>query len=286
MDNIPEEVLTVEHRTSYAYSNERMSCMMLLCLKPLSNTHQRLEAFDLLVEPMTQAIEYEDFLGNSRHMLNIHRPHNRVMIKSKSLVSLQNPTNHVAGGIPASHSANDYGGYAERWDYEQPSVRTRWSSKLEAFVNDHCLPDDKDFHDLLRRLEQAIAKSLNYQPKSTTVETTIDEVLDQGEGVCQDFAHIMLAVARQWRIPSRYVLGYLCPDDRSTIPSQETHAWIECQLPDLGWVRFDPTNPTLQNSSYVTVAYGRDFEDVCPTKGLNMGSGDEELKVEVDVTRL
>jgi len=281
-----ERVFTIEHCSTYNYTAERTSCVMSLCLMPLSNSKQRVEAFELIIDPLTQPIPFEDFLGNACHLINIHQPHTEVSIRSKSLVCLKDNPNKDSVHSQLQNPTYELGGYADYWDYEQPTARTAWSEKVEAFLEEQNLSQDDDTYGSLYRLEQGIYDALRYTPQSTTVDTMIDEVLVQRAGVCQDFAHLMIAVARHWNIPARYVMGYLCSDAQPVANAQATHAWVECLIQDRGWVCFDPTNPTLRDSGYITVAHGRDFEDVCPTKGVNIGSGDEELQVEVTVLNL
>lgn len=281
-----EEAYTVEHSSAYEYSVERTSCIMMLRLKPITNGMQRVEAFDLIVEPLTQPLEFEDFLGNTCHLINIHRPHKELQIRSRSLVFVQTPaSSEDVPGFAQKHF-EEMGGTGDLWDYEQPTENTNWVAGLDTFLQQHSLERSDHVESSLRALEQAIHKGLSYVPASTTIDTTIEQVLAQGEGVCQDFAHLMIAVARRWGIPSRYVMGYLCPKEHHLEKTQESHAWVECLIPEKGWVRFDPTNPARRGRGYITVACGRDFKDVSPTKGLNMGVGNEELQVEVTVSPL
>ena len=281
-----EGLYSIEHSSVYEYSTQRTACIMQLCLKPRSIRQQYLEAFDLVVEPLTHALEFEDFLGNSCHLINIHRPHKTVSIRSKSLVSVQSQKPLTTISNLQAANAFDMGGYAEVWDYEHPSELTPWSAELNSFLEVNNIVKTSDLLESLRNLETTIHETLRYVPESTTVDTPIVQMLERGEGVCQDFAHMMLAVARHWGVPTRYAMGYLCPTEHNETKTQESHAWVECLLPESGWVSFDPTNPSLQGNGYITVAYGRDFKDVSPTRGLNMGGGDEELQVEVKIKLL
>ena len=281
-----EQAYTVEHSSAYEYAVERTSCIMQLCLKPATTTIQHVEAFDLIVEPLTQPLEFDDFLGNTCHLINIHRPHKELRIRSKSLVFVQSNTQPDDVGAVIQRSSFQLDGNADLWEYEQPTVCTAWVDRVDAFLLQHSIEKSDYVEHSLRALEQAIHDGLRYAPASTTIDTTIEQVLEQGEGVCQDFAHLMIAVARRWGVPSRYVMGYLCPEEGHLEKTQESHAWVECLLPEKGWVRFDPTNPLRRGRGYITVACGRDFKDVTPTKGLNMGTGSEALQVEVTVTPL
>lgn len=281
-----EQAYTVEHSSAYEYAVERTSCIMQLCLKPATTAIQHVEAFDLIVEPLTQPLEFDDFLGNTCHLINIHRPHKELRIRSKSLVFVQANTQPEDAGAVIRQSSFQLDGAADLWEYEQPTGCTAWVDKVDVFLLQHSIEKSDNVEHSLRALEQAIHDGLRYVPASTTIDTTIEQVLDQGEGVCQDFAHLMIAVARRWGVPSKYVMGYLCPDEGHLEKTQESHAWVECLLPEKGWVRFDPTNPQRRGRGYIAVACGRDYKDVTPTKGLNMGTGSEALQVEVTVTPL
>ncbi len=140
---------------------------------------------------------------------------------------------------------------------------------------------------LLRRLTADIAERFAYSPKSTRVDSPIDEALETRAGVCQDFAHIMIALARQAGIPCRYVSGYLFhrPDSLDRSSDGATHAWVEALLPDLGWIGFDPTNNLIVGDRHIRVAVGRDYADVPPTRGVFKGKSAvrSELAVAVSV---
>jgi transglutaminase-like putative cysteine protease len=137
----------------------------------------------------------------------------------------------------------------------------------------------------LRDLNQAIYDKFSYTPKSTRVDSPIDEALLSRQGVCQDFSHIMIALVRELGIPCRYVSGYLYHGegtaDRSTPGA--THAWVEALLPGLGWVGFDPTNNLVASNRHIRVAVGRDYDDVPPTRGVFTGDAKSELSVDVKV---
>ena len=130
-------------------------------------------------------------------------------------------------------------------------------------------------------------RSFTYEPGSTAVDSPIERVLETGRGVCQDYTHVMIAIARSWGIPSRYVSGYLHFEGASGEQSMvgASHSWAEFLLPDLGWVGIDPTNDTLADHRHVRVAVGRDYADAAPTRGAVFGGGDSTLEVRVTVVR-
>ncbi len=139
---------------------------------------------------------------------------------------------------------------------------------------------------LLTGLNATIHAHFAYEPRSTRVDSHIDEALRARAGVCQDFSHIMITLVRSVGIAARYVSGYIAPHESRTNRSGDnaTHAWIEAFLPDLGWVGFDPTNNMLVGDRHIVVAAGRDYSDVPPTRGVFKGDAGSELSVAVSVS--
>ncbi|MEK7833280.1 MAG: transglutaminase family protein, partial [Acidobacteriota bacterium] len=139
---------------------------------------------------------------------------------------------------------------------------------------------------LMREINAAIFDKFDYSPQTTSVDSPIDHALEERKGVCQDFAHIMIALLREVGIPCRYVSGYLFHGhehhDRSA--ADATHAWVEAFLPDFGWIGFDPTNNLLTAERHIRTAIGRDYADVPPTRGVFRGSALTELSVGVQVS--
>ena len=135
-------------------------------------------------------------------------------------------------------------------------------------------PDD-DPMATMHRLSDSIHRSFDYQPGTTSADSPIEHVLESGRGVCQDFAHVMIAIARSWGVPSRYVSGYLHTTGRPGAQTMATgsHAWVECRLPGAGWVGFDPTNAIFSDERHIRVATGRDYADVSPTRGAFKAAG-------------
>jgi transglutaminase-like putative cysteine protease len=144
----------------------------------------------------------------------------------------------------------------------------------------------KDPLELLQELNRKLYESFDYAPNTTKVDSLIDEALESRRGVCQDFAHIMIALLRELKIPCRYVSGYLYHADKShdRSPAGATHAWVEAYLGDAGWVAFDPTNDLVGCDRHIRVAVGRDYADVPPTRGVYKGEAESELRVMVAVS--
>ena len=139
---------------------------------------------------------------------------------------------------------------------------------------------------LLREINAAIYETFDYAPQSTSVDSPIDDALEARKGVCQDFAHIMIALVRELKIPCRYVSGYLFHgrEDHDRSAADATHAWVEAFLPELGWIGFDPTNNLLTGERHIRTAVGKDYADVPPTRGVFKGLAQSELSVGVQVS--
>jgi transglutaminase-like putative cysteine protease len=174
----------------------------------------------------------------------------------------------------------------ERWESLRFSRFARDSVLLGQLADEMCWRREADPLTLLRRLNFALFHKFTYAPRTTHVDSPIDDALKVRAGVCQDLAHIMIALARRIGIPCRYVSGYLSPSPEGRDRSAEgaTHAWAEAFLPSLGWVGFDPTNDVLASHRHIRVAVGRDYADVPPTRGVFRGEAGSELGVIVTVS--
>ena len=159
------------------------------------------------------------------------------------------------------------------------------SPALASFVDGNGIKRrDDPLRDLLR-LSDTLHNSFHYVPGSTSAASPIEHILESRRGVCQDYAHVMITIARSWGIPARYVSGYLhiIGPDGEEAQENATHAWVECLLPELGWVGFDPVNKSVSDERHVRIAVGRDYQDVSPTRGVYRGGGQTRLEVNVQV---
>ena len=275
----------IEHVSGYRYESPMRNCVMSVCLRPQDDERQHLLRFDLTTDPPAPHNPEPDAFGNTKHVLNIHREHASLTITAHSIVVVL-----PAEDVPESLSAEAWDelqaaseSFAD-WDFTHPTALTLPSAGLQAFMERTDLDTAAtDPLTALRALMSAIHDSFTYETGSTSVGSPIDQMLATGKGVCQDYAHVMLAVARQWGVPSRYVSGYVDIGDER---SGATHAWVECRLPGLGWVGFDPTNGCLADHRHIRIGAGRDYQDVAPTRGVLQGSGATELAVEVRVRQL
>ncbi|MDE2968944.1 MAG: transglutaminase family protein [Chloroflexota bacterium] len=289
----------IEHVSRYKYERPVRNCVMAVCLRPQDDERQHLMRFDLSTDPPAPHNAEQDGFGNTRHVLNIHREHNSLAIMAHSIVVML-PTETAPSPTATTESVGGGGWDALRaeadafadWDFVNPTALTEPTAALAEFVRGKGLDAlDGDPLSVVQALMGAVHDSFRYVPGSTSVGSPIDHVLETGEGVCQDFAHVMLAVARSWGVPSRYVSGYVEVSDVADngggadgeARTGASHAWVECRLPGLGWVGFDPTNRCLADHRHIRIATGRDYQDVAPTRGVLQGGGSMELDVEVRV---
>jgi transglutaminase-like putative cysteine protease len=255
-------------------------------LQPRSDGEQRCLSFTLGVEPAANVIQYRDFTGNTVHHFDIAGTHTQVKVTAQSAVEVQSvpaPRSADSGDwadLDALIAGNDY------WEMLLPSHFAHSSPSLEQLAKELGCERLGNPLDLLTELNEAIYKLFAYVPNSTKVDSPIEEALQARKGVCQDFAHIMIALVRGLRVPCRYVSGYMFHRDEAEKDRSlegASHAWVEALVPRLGWVAFDPTNNLVGADRHIRVAIGRDYADVSPTRGVYKGEAQSELSVAVTV---
>jgi transglutaminase-like putative cysteine protease len=277
----------VRHRTVYRYAVPVGSCVMSLRLQPRRDRGQRLEECSIETDPSGSLTAGCDAFGNPWHLLAVRSRHRKLEVLSRSKVRTGSP------GRP-SHAVGRAGWDRYRaltpdpdhWDFIGASEFARPSPALAAFADRTGLarPVADPMTDLAG-LSAAIHREFEFTPGSTTASSPVEDMLESGRGVCQDYAHLMIALARRWGVPSRYVSGYLHIADCSGAPIRQAamHAWVECLLPDGRWAGFDPANDCRAGAGYIRVAVGRDYRDAAPTAGVYQGGWESELSVEIDV---
>lgn len=279
----------IRHFTRYRYSRPVRQSVMEVRMHPRNEIAQRCFTFQLSVSPRARIFSYTDHLGNLVHHFDIPAQHNQLTIISDALVDIDAPKELPCSlGVETWHELDDLIQKDDYWDMLMPSHFARTSPELEGFAKE--LSADKrngrDPLELLKALNAELYQAFSYVKKSTAVDSPIEDALQLRRGVCQDFAHIMIALVRNLRIPCRYVSGYLYHGSDHTDRSADgaTHAWVEALLPRLGWTGFDPTNNLIAQGRHIRTAIGRDYADVPPTVGTMKGAAETELHVRVRVT--
>jgi transglutaminase-like putative cysteine protease len=279
----------VRHFTRYRYSRPVWQSIMEVRMHPRSEHMQRCFTFQLSVSPRARIFSYPDHLTNMVHHFDIPAPHKQLTIIVDALIEVDEPEALPADLGPDAWAELDRLIQLEDyWDMLRPSHFARPSPALDALARelDVVSRGDRDPLILLQTLNTQLYHAFDYVQQSTKVDSPIEEALEKRQGVCQDFAHIMIALVRGLGIPCRYVSGYLHHEPWHTDRSAEgaTHAWLEAVLPGLGWVGFDPTNNLPAGIRHIRTAIGRDYADVAPTVGRMKGNAETELQVRVRVT--
>jgi transglutaminase-like putative cysteine protease len=278
---------SIRHLTKFHYSNMISESVMETRMHPRSDSNQRCLSFSLSVSPRCRVFSYRDHLGNNAHHFDIPIEHTQLVIVAEALVEQQSlgKLPHFLSGdawkqLDALVAEGDY------WEMLLPSEFAKPTPALMGLVDLFDVRRRDDPLMLLHELNGRLYSYFNYLPRSTRVDSPIDEAIESRNGVCQDFAHTMIALVRHLGIPCRYVSGYLYHGELNTDRSisDATHAWIEAFLPHLGWVGFDPTNNLVTHERHIRTAIGRDYADVPPTRGIYRGRSDSELYVAVQVT--
>jgi transglutaminase-like putative cysteine protease len=277
---------SIRHTTRFIYTPPISESMTEVRMQPRAEGCQRCLKFELHTQPRARILGYRDHLGNIVHHFDIPGKHSQLKITAESTVEITAapslPESLDAGAWKAIDALNQTGAY---WDYLAPSQYAFKTQLLAELSGELKLERRDDPLSLLREMNTAIYEIFDYKPQTTTVDSPIDDALRMRFGVCQDFAHIMIALARDLRIPCRYVSGHLYNEnghDRSV--SGATHAWVEAYLPELGWVGFDPTNNLIAGERHIRTAIGRDYADVPPTRGVFKGLAQSEMSVGVQVS--
>ncbi|HVK43198.1 MAG TPA: transglutaminase family protein [Phenylobacterium sp.] len=283
-------LLEVRHVTQYHYAEPVRESVMELWMQPQKGVRQRLVSFELELDPAAQLFSYPDPFGNAVYHFDVPQPHDRLNIVARSAVETQAP--------PPLPDGLDQGEWdrlrsdfvrGENFDFLTHHGFAIETDALRAYVAEHQLDElrRRDPLTAVRQLSQTIYSSFGYEAGVTHADSPIDLALKAGRGVCQDFAHIMIAICRSWGVPARYVSGYLFTDrqagDRSD--PDATHAWVEVFLPSTRWIGLDPTNNVEAGERHIAAAVGRDYNDVPPSRGVYKGEAESQLAVGVSVRR-
>lgn len=282
-------LLQIRHLTQYRYAERVRESVMELWMQPQKTSRQRLVSFDLSIDPAAHTFSHIDVYGNVVQHFDIPQPHDLLTIRATATVeTTERQTLPEALDMGEWDRLKSSSLRGESYDFLNPHGFAVETDLLAAYIAEQGLEDLKQLDPLtaVRALSLSLYGSFAYAPGVTEADSPIDLALQARSGVCQDFAHIMIAICRSWGIPARYVSGYLFTDregDRSS--PDATHAWVEVFLPSLRWVGFDPTNNSMAGERHIAVAVGRDYNDVPPSRGVYKGDSESDLFVAVSVGR-
>lgn len=279
--------IRAQHTTRYTYEGAVAHCHSEARLTPRILPHQQLLDWQLEVHPTPSAIiSRKDYFGNDVSSFAVLESHQEFEITATSLIEISPRPGLLTPGLtcaetrqlllaadsPAALAANEF-----LW--ESPFVP--YLEELHAYAAPILQPD-RPLLEAAEALMRQIYRDYTYKPASTSIETPLQKVVSVRQGVCQDYSHVMIGALRAHGLAARYVSGYL-RSDADFVGAQASHAWVSVYLGDQGWVDFDPTNNRLPSTGHITIAWGRDFGDVTPVKGITIGGGEHTLDVEVHV---
>jgi transglutaminase-like putative cysteine protease len=286
-------IYKISHRTTYKYKHPVSMGDHVACLKPRSITYNQLLDNELHIHPTPRTLtERVDYFGNLLCFFTLQEPHDQLVVEARSRVVITgNEARNAQPSLPWEESAeplaNDYsfeGLGAYQFQFESPRIRIRREFAdyaLQSFTPRRAM------REALLDLTARIHNDFRFDAKVTTVRTTVEEVFKKRRGVCQDFAHLQISCLRSINVAARYVSGYLRtyppPGKPRLVGADASHAWVSAYCRGLGWLDMDPTNNVAPSDGHVTVAWGRDYGDVSPLRGLILGGGKHTLEVAVDM---
>jgi transglutaminase-like putative cysteine protease len=264
--------ILVQHRTEYRYTQPLVQSVQYARLTPRSGTSQTVNRWKVSCHG-AELTEWADHYGNICHTLVVERPMTSMVIEVAGDVR----TIDTNGVIPSGTTTLPFEVYLRETAYTQADrPLAKFAQKFRPSIA-------KDTITGLHQLMLAVQEAVAYEKNSTTVHTTAAETLAAGRGVCQDHAHLFIAISRQLGVPARYVSGYLGHGE-GTHQTTASHAWAEALVPDLGWVSFDCANGISATDAYVRIAVGLDYADAGPLRGVRTGGGVEALDVTVQLS--
>jgi transglutaminase-like putative cysteine protease len=279
--------LEIRYRNEFEYDQPARESHNLLRACPVSDARQTLEGYSVEVTPHARVFWYVDHWGTRVDEFGVREAHDALVVQADSVVVTRTPA-----PVTSESSVSEYSTLIGDFvPFLAPSPHTVWDDRIREQASD-AIHGIEAAQDAVAAIADLVHEVLAYEPGSTFVGVLPTTILANKKGVCQDFAHLAVAMYRSVGIPARYVSGYLystnqndavAPDDPEL--DVQTHAWIEAWLPGHGWWELDPTNPQPIGELHVKIGHGRDYDDVMPLKGVYHGASKHELDVNVRISR-
>jgi len=289
----------VRHTTVYEYGGEVAHSHHLLHLTPREFEYQRCLSHSLGLDPQPSSSRQDrDAFGNAIARLEYDRSHDRLCVTAEMQVEVLPRGRRVLDDSEAWDRVRERLSYRaspmnpadlEACQFRMGSSHVPLKLSVEEYAR-ACLTPGRPIAAAAEALTRQIYRDFDYVPGSTTNRTSITDVLSSHRGVCQDFAHLMIGCLRSSGLAARYVSGYIRTardgEPETLVGGDASHAWVSIYCPPHGWIDFDPTNDCVVGEDHVTLAWGRDFGDVSPLRGMIVGGGKPKLSVDVGVRRL
>ena len=287
-------LFNIVHTTGYVYADTAMEAYLEVRLTPPARAEQNVLRHRIEFQPGAEASDYIDYFGNRTTFYSMTLRHRQLKVTNRMTVRTL-PRVLPEGGLAltVAEARQILKSGTGVFDYLQPTEAIPIASESSAWGRE-ILRENRPLGEALDELNKTIYREFKYRSGSTEIETPLSLIWKKREGVCQDFAHVMIGVLRAARIPCRYVCGYIesepavsvDPTRKRLVGSLATHAWVEVLVPGMAWVALDPTNNQWCGEQHVTVAVGRDFLDAAPVRGTFKGSASQKLKVHVSMQRI
>jgi len=286
----------ITHTTTYGYVSDVSVSHHLLRLTPRDDPKQQCLEHQLTITPQPGTLSPRlDYFGNLTHFVGVEIPHKEFVITSRckvavSPVFIPEPAETPSWEIVRAQCRDDHSGQAlEAHEFTYPSPLVAAPEEFLDYTEPSFTPR-RPVLEAVSDLTRRIGEDFVFDPVATTVTTPVAKVLEHRRGVCQDLAHVQIACLRSHGLPARYVSGYIETEPSPGQPKlrgvDASHAWVSFFCPGLGWVDVDPTNNCFPSLRHITLAWGRDYNDICPIRGVLVGGENQALRVAVDVNAL
>jgi transglutaminase-like putative cysteine protease len=278
------------YRTTIRYDDVVRGSQNELRACPASDDHQQLVAYRVTTHPASRVLAYHDYWGTRVDTFGIREPH--VSLELTAEASVETMPRPLVTVSPRVAELSDVA-FRDRYvEYLSRSMHTEWDGDVSAAAERIAAVTGDDVVGIVLALHRFVHTSLQYTPGATYIGVDVNEVLAKAKGVCQDYAHLAVALCRSIGIPARYVSGYFFASSDATgadVDGDEvkvqTHAWFEAAIPDWGWLALDPTNAQQVGQRHIAIGHGRDYDDVPPVRGIYSGGGRPSTDAVVEIRR-
>lgn len=279
--------ISLRYVTHFVYATPVWESHNSLRARPKDGDGQALLDYDVRVDPEVPVFSYVDSWGTTVDDFDIRQRHTELVVTASARVESMAPSLPISGPLAGTAEMS----YIESgWLYLQPTRHTRWSDDIVTAAKE-AMGASTDVVEIANSVQAVILDKVEYRTGATVIGVGPDRIWADGAGVCQDFAHLTIAMLRSIGIAARYVSGYFYASDPTDTGSSDTdeivvatHAWVELAVPGWGWWAIDPTNASPVGERHVKIGHGRDYDDVTPLRGVYYGESDHHLAAEVTMS--
>jgi len=297
--------LAIRYATRFLYAGPVWQSHNVLRACPVADERQRVLEYRVTTTPPSRIFSYVDYWGTRVDSFGVRRAHPRLEVVAEMVVDTEAPalpawaaamvSGEGTADVAVTRAALAAPDFARaHLEYLEPSPHVRWDAELRRRAEEWIAGVGDDAVGAIGALYRAVGATLRYTPGATSIGVDVNAVLRERAGVCQDFAHVLIALCRSVGVPARYVSGYLLAHDSGRgedeppggVVEVKTHAWVEIAVPGAGWLPLDPTNQRPVGARHVKIGHGRDYDDVLPLRGVYYGDAEHQLDVVVRMREL